>query len=478
MKVLYVASEGVPFAKTGGLADVIGSLPLALKKQGVDVSVVLPKYSDIPVHFQDSMVCRKAYTVPLGWRAVYCGLEVLEYQGITFYFIDNEQYFKRPGLYGYWDDGERYAFFCRAVLEAVQYMDSVPNIIHCHDWHTGMIPVLLKAYYQDNGQYQDIRTIFTIHNLQYQGNFPAAILGDLLGLGTEYFTLDGVEFYGQVSFMKGGLNFADKLTTVSETYAREIQYPYFGERLDGLLRHRQERLYGILNGIDTECYNPGTDEKICAQYTWECLEGKLTNKTRLQQIMGLPEREDVPVIGLVSRLVRQKGLDLISHVLEEILSEDIQLVVLGTGENCFEDLFRDAARRHPNKVSANILFGTTLAHRIYAGSDIFLMPSQFEPCGLGQLIALRYGSIPVVRETGGLKDTIQPFNEYTGKGNGFSFANYNAHDFLYTLKRALKFYHQKSIWSGIVRNAMQCDFSWYKSAKKYQNLYQELVREY
>lgn len=474
MKVLFAASEGVPFAKTGGLADVIGSLPQALKELGIDVRVILPKYSDIPIHFRDSMVCLKVFSVPVGWRNVYCGLEQLEYQGITYYFIDNEHYFKRPGLYCYGDDPERYAFFCRAVLEALGQMDFEPQVIHCHDWHTGMIPVFLKAHYQANPHYQGIKTVFTIHNLQYQGVFPKSILGDLLGLGEEYFTLDGVEFYEQVSFMKGGLNFADLLTTVSETYAQEIQTPYFGERLDGLLRYRRERLYGIVNGIDVEYYNPSTDQYICAPYAWDCLEPKGFNKTSLQQILGLPQRAEVPVIGLVSRLVSQKGLDLIAHVLEELLSEDIQLVVLGTGESWFEEIFRSAARRHPQKVSANILFGTTLAHRIYAGSDIFLMPSQFEPCGLGQLIALRYGAIPVVRETGGLRDTIQAYREYTGEGNGFSFTHYNAHDFLHTVRRALHFYGKPELWQKLVQNAMKSDFSWYKSAQKYENLYKKL----
>ncbi len=477
MKVLFVASEGVPFVKTGGLADVIGSLPRALINQGLDVRVVLPKHGEIPVHYQERMVCKKTFTVPLGWRNVYCGLEQLEHEGITYYFIDNEYYFKRQGLYGYGDDAERYAFFCRAVLESLPHLNFTPRILHCHDWHTGMVSVFLKAHYGNNSFYKDLRTVFTIHNLKYQGVFPKTILGDILDLGEEYFTLDGVEFYGQVSFMKGGLNFSHLLTTVSETYAREIQTPYYGEQLDGLLRHRRDRLHGIVNGIDTDFYNPATDPRICARYSWESPDKKQVNKEKLQEILCLPKRPDVPLLGLVSRLVSQKGLDLIACVLEEILSMDVLLVVLGTGEKRYEELFRHAARRYPEKVSANIMFGCTLAHRIYAGSDIFLMPSLFEPCGIGQLVALRYGSIPVVRETGGLKDTVQPYNEYTEEGNGFSFTNYNAHDFLYTLKRAVHFFYQRPVWSKIVENAMKSEYSWYKPAQKYQDLYMKLVKD-
>ncbi|SHE29980.1 glycogen synthase GlgA [Desulforamulus putei] len=477
MKVLFVASEGVPFAKTGGLADVIGSLPRALINQGLDVRVVLPKYGVIPLHYRNSMVCKKTFTVPLGWRNVYCGLEQLEHEGITYYFIDNEYYFKRQGLYGFRDDAERYAFFCRAVLESLPHLGFVPRILHCHDWHTGMISVFLQAHYGNHPFYKDIRTVFTVHNLQYQGVFPKDILGDILDLGEEYFTLDGVEFYGQVSFIKGGLNYSHILTTVSETYAREIQTPYYGEQLDGLLRHRRDRLHGIVNGIDTDYYNPATDPHIFVHYSWETPEKKQDNKKYLQEILCLPTRHDIPLLGLVSRLVSQKGLDLIACVLEEILSMDVQLVVLGTGEKRYEELFQHAAGRYPEKVSANIMFGNTLAHRIYAGSDLFLMPSLFEPCGIGQLIALRYGSIPVVRETGGLKDTVQPYNEYTGEGNGFSFTNYNAHDFLYTLKRAVHFYHQGPVWSKILVNAMKSDYSWYKSAQKYQDLYKKLVMD-
>ncbi|ABO49987.1 glycogen synthase (ADP-glucose) [Desulforamulus reducens MI-1] len=475
MKVLFAASEGVPFVKTGGLADVIGSLPRHLKSQGFDVRVILPKYSDIPICFREQMLKLTDFMVPLGWRNLYCGIEKLKYDGIIFYFIDNEFYFKRQGLYGFEDDAERFAFFDRAILEVLPRIDFQPNIIHCHDWHTGMISTFLKSHYRNNPFYQDIRTVFTIHNLQYQGVFPRTILQNVLGLGNEYFGLDGLEFYGQVSFMKGGVNYSDILTTVSETYAEEIQLPQYGEQLDGLLRHQKRKLHGILNGIDIDIYNPDTDPHICVNFSRETVDKKHINKESLQKILCLPMRPDVPVFGMVSRLVSQKGLELIGSVLDDILALDVQLVVLGSGEKHYEDMFRSASRRYPDKVSVNIMFGNTLAHRIYAGSDIYLMPSAFEPCGLSQMIALRYGSIPIVRETGGLRDTIQPYNEYTGEGNGFSFTHFNAQDFLYTLKRTISFYRQRNIWSIIVSNAMQCDFSWYKSAQKYQDLYKKLL---
>ncbi|AQS58882.1 glycogen synthase GlgA [Desulforamulus ferrireducens] len=474
MSILFVAAEGVPFIKSGGLADVIGSLPRELRKLGIDVRVMLPKYRDIPEHFKEAMEHCCNLTVPLSWRQLYGGVQRLDYEGVPFYFIDNEYYFKRSGIYCFDDEAERFAFFCRAALEALPHLDFRPRIIHCHDWHTGMISVFLQAFYRQHPFYQDIRTVFTIHNLEYQGLFPRDILGDVLGLPDHYFTLDGLEFYGQVSFIKGGLNFSDLLTTVSESYAQEIQHPYFGARLDGLLRHKKNVLFGILNGIDTDIYNPAADPLIHTKYNWQTPELKGQNKKQLQASLSLPVREDVPLIGLVSRLVSQKGMDLIAHIWQDIMQMDVQMVVLGTGEPRYEELFRYAARQYPTKMSANIFFGDQLAHNIYAASDLFLMPSLYEPCGLGQLIALRYGALPLVRETGGLKDTVTPYNQYTGEGNGFSFTNYNAHDLLHTLRMALSLYPQRQIWSKLVVKAMQADFSWYKSAQKYQNLYKRL----
>ncbi|WCK52695.1 glycogen synthase GlgA [Aneurinibacillus sp. Ricciae_BoGa-3] len=472
MNVLFVASESVPFIKTGGLADVIGSLPKELNKHGVQARVILPKYGDIPAEWKDRMKLRATCIVWVGWRRQYCGIEEAIVDGVHYYFVDNEYYFKRDGLYGHYDDGERFAFFCRAVLEALPLLGFNPDVLHCHDWHAGMVNVMLKAHYGHLPYYQRIRTVFTIHNLKYQGVFPYEILYDLLGLDDSWFTSDKLEFYGGVSFMKGALAYSDILTTVSETYALEIQTPYFGERLDGLLRARSGSLTGIVNGIDYDVYNPETDPYLIKNY--RDAAGKKENKAALQAQLGLPIQEDVPIISVVSRLVQQKGLDLIAHVLDEILSLGVQFVVLGTGDFTYEDLFRNVMHRYPDQVSAQILFNEGLARRIYAGSDMFLMPSQFEPCGIGQLISLRYGTLPIVRETGGLKDTVQPYNKYTGEGNGFSFANYNAHEMLGAIERAVDLYRRKPVWNSLIENANLNDNSWNESARRYTQLYQTL----
>ncbi len=475
LKVLFVASEAAPFAKTGGLGDVIGSLPKALKKQGLDVRVIMPKYSAIADEFAAPMVKRAALTVPVGWRRQYCGVFELEYQGIIWYFIDNEYYFKRDGLYGHYDEAERFAYFCRSVLKALPQLDFMPDIIHCHDWQAGPLAAMLRQQYLVRDVYSAIKTVFTIHNLMYQGIFPGDILGDLLGLPASMFTADGLEFYGQVNFLKGGLAFSDALTTVSRSYAKEIQQPYFGEQLDGFLARRQADIRGIINGIDYELYNPASDPAIFTNYTWRGTTKRLENKLRLQAELGLPAGLEIPLIGIVSRLVSSKGLDLIAHVMEELLAQNVQLVVLGTGEARFEHMFREAAWRYPHKVSANIAFSDTLAHKIYAGSDMFLMPSRFEPCGIGQLIALRYGSIPIVREVGGLKDTVTPYNAAAGTGNGFSFFNYNAHEMLSVIEEAIDLYRDRSQWVKLVKNAMRGDYSWQHSATEYRLLYESLV---
>jgi starch synthase len=472
MNVLFVASESVPFIKTGGLADVIGSLPKELNKHGVQARVILPKYSDIPAEWKKKMKPKATCTVWVGWRRQYCGIEEAIVDGVHYYFVDNEYYFNRNGLYGHYDDGERFAYFCRAVLEALPLLDFDPDILHCHDWHTGMVSVMLKAHYGHIPYYQRIRTVFTIHNLKYQGVFPYSILNDLLGLGDSWFTSDKLEFYGGVSFMKGALVYSDLLTTVSKTYAQEIQTSYFGEQLDGLLRARGHSLTGIVNGIDYDLYNPETDPHLVNNYRDPA--GKKPNKAALQAQLGLPVQPDVPIISIVSRLVEQKGLDLIAHVLEQMFSLDVQFVVLGTGDFAYENLFRNMMHHHPDQVSAHILFNEELARRIYAGSDLFLMPSQFEPCGIGQLISLRYGTVPIVRETGGLKDTVQPYNKYTGEGNGFSFANYNAHEMLAAVERAVDLYHHKPLWNTLTNNARLKDYSWNESARRYTQLYQTL----
>ncbi|GLB58625.1 glycogen synthase GlgA [Cytobacillus sp. NCCP-133] len=475
MKVLFAVSECVPFIKSGGLADVAGSLPKELVKQGTDVRIILPKYGTISDNFKKKMSHKCEFTVAVGWRNQYCGIEELEYQGITFYFVDNEYYFNREKLYGYFDDGERFAFFNRAVLDALQHIDFYPDVIHSHDWHTGMIPFLLRVEYRPKKGYEFIRTVFTIHNLQFQGIMPRDALGDLLGLESTHFHPDKLEFFGNINFMKGGIVAADKITTVSPTYKDEIQTEYYGERLHDLLRRRTSDLEGILNGIDEEFYNPEKDPFIFKKFSVVTLQNKKANKKQLQEKFCLPVKEDVPLIAMVTRLTKQKGLDLVKCVFRELMQDNVQVLVLGTGDPEFEQFFREMEARYPNKCKAYIGFDEGLAHEFYAGSDLFLMPSQFEPCGLGQMIAMRYGSIPIVRETGGLNDTVHSFNEYTKEGNGFSFSNFNAHDMLYTIQRSIGFYRNSEVWEQIVKNAVSMDNSWAQSAFKYNQLYAGLV---
>lgn len=476
MKILFVASEAAPFLKTGGLADVAHSLPKALKKAGTDIRVIIPKYGKISDEFKEQMDHIAEFTVPVGWRNQYCGLDHLKYDGIDFYFMDNEYYFKRNEPYGHYDDGEIFAFFSRGVLEAIKHMDNfIPEVIHCNDWHTGMIPVFLEDFYRYDIRFQNIKTIFTIHNLRYQGIFSKTILTELLGLDYSYFTEDKLKYYDAVSFMKGGIIYSDIVTTVSETYADEIRTPYYGENLDGLLNGISYKLYGIVNGIDHDAYNPRRDKDIPKTFGLTTMKNKLVDKEALQKELGLPVNKDIPVIGLVSRLVSQKGLDLIKGVIEEILHLDIQLVILGTGDQAYEDLFEYYSHIYPEKLSSNIGFSDKLAKLIYAGADMFLMPSLFEPCGIGQLIALRYGTVPIVRETGGLKDTITPYNKYTGEGNGFSFTNYNAHDMLNVIQLAIETFKDKKQWLAIQKNGMKAETSWKDSAKKYTDLYKKLV---
>lgn len=476
MKVLYVASEAVPFAKTGGLADVAGSLPKALKAEGVDVRVIMPKFGKIPEKFRDAMEHVYDGEIPVSWRSKYVGLDKIEHDGVIYYFVDNEEYFRREGFYGYGDDAERFSFFCRAVLNLLPAMDFWPDVIHTNDWHSGLVNVLLKLEHQGDERYEKIRTLYTIHNLKYQGVFPKDVMSDVLGLDWKYFNNGDLEFYDAVNFMKGGLIYADYISTVSKTYAKEIQYEYFGEHLDGLLRSRQDTLFGIVNGIDYDVYNPSTDKNLYEGYDVTTLDRKADNKVLLQKDLGLPISRRTPMVAMVTRLVAAKGLDLVVRMMDEILQhEDIQFVLLGTGDKEYEDWFKGLAWRFPKKVSANIYFSNQLAQRIYAASDIFLMPSNYEPCGIGQLIALRYGSVPIVRETGGFKDTIIPYNKYTKKGNGFRFADYNAHEMMYALKRALSAYENYEEWKQIVENAMNSDYSWKASAREYKALYEKLT---
>ncbi|SET31693.1 glycogen synthase GlgA [Paenibacillus sp. NFR01] len=474
MKVLFAAAEGHPFIKTGGLADVIGALPKALKGAGVDVRVILPKYRGIPDAYTSQMEQVAVIDVPVGWRRQYCGILQTTYDGIPVYFIDNEYYFGRDGIYGYMDDGERFAFFNRAVLECLPAIDFQPEVLHCHDWHAAVIPLLLNAHYRHEPFYANMRTVFTIHNLLYQGVFPYSVLGELLGVGDNYFL--SVEYYGNVNFMKGGIVHSDHVTTVSPTYADEIRTSYYGYGLDGLLSSRSGSLSGIVNGIDTKSYNPATDPKIFTRYRSN-LAKKAENKTGLQEELGLPVRPEIPLVAMVTRLVDSKGLDLITRVLDEILyTDDIQFVLLGTGDQEYERWFREAVWRYPDKLSAQILFNDGLSRKIYAASDIFLMPSKFEPCGISQLLALRYGSIPVVRETGGLNDTVHSYNEETGEGNGFTFKNYNAHDMMHTLRRAVSLYHQPEHWKKVTKNAFAGDYSWNVSAQEYIDIYNRILQ--
>ena len=476
MKVLYCASECVPFIKTGGLADVAGALPVALRGEGADIRVILPKYRAIDDFWKSRMerVCQ--FEVQFGWEKLFCGIERAEDNGVTYYFVDNESFFNVGEIYG--DgiaEGLRFAFFCRAVLEALPKIGFFPDVLHLNDWQTGLIAALLRTQYAANADYARIRTVFSIHNLKYQGLFSWREIAGRLGLDERYFTYEYLEFYGCISCMKGGLVFADRLSTVSPTYAEEIKTPFYGENLDGLLRARENSLSGILNGLDYTIFNSADDRFLNHHYDIDDAGGKLACKRDLQRECGLEER-DVPLIGMIARLSQQKGLDLVERVLGDILKNDVQIVFLGKGDRRFVDLLNWANWRYPKRVHARIELDEGLAHRIYAGADLFLMPSQFEPCGLSQLIALRYGCVPVVRETGGLRDTIVPYNLYTDEGNGFSFANYNAHEMLFTIERAVKYWNEdKPMWRRMMLRGMAERFDWQKPAHAYLALYEQML---
>lgn len=477
MKILFATSECVPFVKTGGLADVVGALPKEILKAGEDVRVILPLYKAIGQEWREQMQHVMYFYVNLGWRRQYVGIETLKYAGITFYFVDNEQYFGRDYIYGMGgDEGERFAFFSRAVLEALPKIDFIPDVLHCNDWQTGLIPVLYKLQYKQLELFANIKTVYTIHNLQYQGLFPIDTIEDLLYLGNLAYTSDALEFYGMCSCMKGGIVFSDEITTVSPTYSQEIQTAYYGERLDGLLRSRVDHLTGILNGIDTDEYDPERDQALVAPYTADSFDKKVENKLALQRELGLTVDAEVPLIAMITRLSGQKGLDLVECVLPEIMNTGAQLVVLGMGESRYVDLFSWAQWKYPQQVSANFQMNSTLAHKLYAAADMFLMPSLFEPCGLSQLISLRYGTLPITRETGGLRDTVLAYNEYTGDGNGFTFLYYNAHDMLHVIENAVKMFHeQREIFNGLAIRAMKGQYGWDQSAKQYLELYAKVL---
>ncbi len=479
MKILFASSECVPFIKMGGLADVVGALPKELVKTGADVRVILPLYKMIGAKWREQMQYRFNFHVNLGWRRQYAGIHELKYEGVTFYFVDNEQYFGRDYVYGSGtDEGERYAFFCRAVLGALPLLEFSPDVIHCNDWQTGLIPTMLKIQYNNLDFYKGIKTIYTIHNLRFQGIFPIDFVEEMLGLGDLAYTSDSLEFYGMCSYMKGGIVYADEVTTVSPTYAREIQTAYYGERLDGLLRARSANLSGILNGIDTMEYDPANDPLISQKYDAEHFDQKIKNKLALQQELGLTQDPDVPMIGLVSRLYDQKGLDLVECVFNAIMDTGAQLVVLGMGEGKYVDLFSWAQWKYSGQVAARFVMDNALAHKVYAACDMFLMPSMFEPCGLSQLISLRYGTLPITRETGGLRDTVLAYNKYTGEGNGFTFLNYNAHDMLHVIEEAVQMYKEDhETFDKLAVRAMRGSYGWDSSAKRYIELYKKVCKK-
>lgn len=474
--ILFVASEANPFVGTGGLADVIGSLPKALAKNAnYDVRVAIPLYGNVNADWRSLFKFVGNFNVPLSWRNQYCGVFSYKYEGVTFYFIDNEYYFKRKGLYGHGDDGERFAFFSKAVLEMMRYLDYYPDIMHSHDWQTALSVIYLKTLFAGQPGYDRIKALFTIHNIEYQGKFGFDVLGDVFGLPES--ANDIVEYQGCVNLMKGAICVAEKFSTVSRTYASEIKDPFFAHGLHGIIADNEFKMTGILNGIDEDVYSASKDKQLFANFTAIKPQNKAICKQELQKMLSLPERAYVPVISIITRLVSQKGLDLIKAVFEDILAEDVQIVILGTGDSEYEEYFKSVASRYEAKCRTIIAYNKDLASKIYSGSDIFLMPSKHEPCGLSQMIACKYGTIPVVRATGGLADSITAFNDDARSvGNGFKFYNYNAHEMLYVVKDAIYTFGDKKQWLKLIKCAMKTDFSWKKSACDYEILYDTMLQ--
>lgn len=471
MKILFATSEAVPFVKSGGLADVAGSLTMAIRRRSHACRVVLPLYEDIPESMREKMKFVTYFNVMLGWRNQYCGLFEASVGGLKYYFLDNEYYFKRRGLYGFFDDGERFAFYSKAILEMLNHIDFFPDIIHCNDWQTAMVPVYLNVHYRHLEKFQNIKTVFTIHNIQYQGTYDLRIATDVLGL--PQWAIDKVEYNKDVNYMKGAIEECDMLTTVSPTYATEILDPWFSHGLDDLLRQRQYKLRGILNGIDPSEYDPETDPMLPNSFSVANMEGKSENKADLQRFLGLEQNSGAMLIGMVSRLVAHKGLDLVKTVFAQIMEMNVQFVLLGSGDYEYERFFLEAGASYSGRVSTTIGFNIPLSHKIYAASDVFLMPSKSEPCGLAQMISMRYGTIPVVRSTGGLHDSVHDFGGENG--NGYDFLTYNPGDMLDALYRAAGDFSNPDIWNQHVKTVMQCDFSWGKSAGEYIALYKSLL---
>lgn len=475
MQIVFASAECAPFVKTGGLGDVAGSLPAALVRAGAEVIVMVPKYATIKDEYKSQMEHFSDFYVSLGWRNEYCGLEKLEHDGVTYMFIDNERYFARDYPYGFFDDGERFAFFSKAITESLQHLPAgfECDILHCNDWQTALAPVFLREFYQGLPLYDRVKTVFSIHNVAFQGQFSDTVMEDILGVAhipaaASQLRCDACS----INYMLGALRYADAITTVSPTYANEIQTPEFGEGLDGVLRERSYALQGILNGIDVAGFDPATDKRIAANYTVEDRSGKTVCKAKLQEELGLEVRDDRPLMVMVTRLTRQKGMDLVMYALDRILSGGVQVAVLGTGDRDYEDGLRYFQDKYPGTMAARIEFDPALSQRMYAAADMFLMPSKFEPCGLSQIIAMRYGTLPIVRETGGLKDTVIPYNEFTGEGTGFSFSNFNGDEMGDAVFRAARlFWDNREAWNQLVTQAMSQDFSWTRSADKYLDLY-------
>lgn len=475
MQIVFASAECAPFVKTGGLGDVAGSLPAALVRAGAEVIVMVPKYATIKDEYKAQMEHFSDFYVSLGWRNEYCGLEKLEHDGVTYMFIDNERYFARDYPYGFFDDGERFAFFSKAITESLQHLPAgfECDILHCNDWQTALAPVFLREFYQGLPLYDRVKTVFSIHNVAFQGQFSDTVMEDILGVAhipaaASQLRCDACS----INYMLGALRYADAITTVSPTYANEIQTPEFGEGLDGVLRERSYALQGILNGIDVAGFDPATDKRIAANYTVEDRSGKAVCKAKLQEELGLEVRDDRPLMVMVTRLTRQKGMDLVMYALDRILAGGVQVAVLGTGDRDYEDGLRYFQGKYPGTMAARIEFDPALSQRMYAAADMFLMPSKFEPCGLSQIIAMRYGTLPIVRETGGLKDTVQPYNEFTGEGTGFSFSNFNGDEMGDAVFRAARlFWDNRDAWNQLVTQAMSQDFSWTRSADKYLDLY-------
>ncbi len=475
MKVLFVTSECAPFVKTGGLADVLGALPTTLASKRVSTRVILPLYGNIGEPWRSQMKFIKYVYINLSWRNLYCGLFELKHNGVVYYFLDNEYFFKRNEIYGHFDDGERFAFFSKAVVDILPQLDWKPDVVQCNDWQTALVPVYIRRIYGGEDYYDELRTVFTIHNIEYQGKYDASLLGDIFGLPETLVSEGIINDGGGISLLKGAVECADWVTTVSPTYADELQYAFYAHGMEHVIAKNRHKLTGILNGIDTNLYNPQTDPNLERCFGPDTVAEKVYNKLDLQKILGLNQDESIPVIAMVSRLVGHKGLDLVTASLDEIMDMPVQFVVLGRGDWGYEQTFTMAQNIYSGRLSANIMVNFGLAMKIFGGADIFLMPSQAEPCGLSQMMAMRYGTIPVVRETGGLKDTVFPFDKETGTGNGFTFANYNANDMMHVLRETVDIYHDKNTWLTLQNRCMTMPFDWSASAGEYLKLFRQIT---